>query len=110
MTERNPHKIEQADIVVPKLSQGETAVIFQRHGKYNRDRGAQDAGSLFTDDAERIKSADEQWFHDVLAEERKTPTYCLFLAILSTLERAPKPRDWPASSGCGSSRHEGARH
>lgn len=79
MTERNPHKIEQADIVVPKLSQGETAVIFQRHGKYNRDRGDQDAGSLFTDDAERIKSADEQWFHDVLAEGAQD-TYVLFVS------------------------------
>jgi len=76
-----PLKIEQADIIVPVLRSGETILVFQRHGKYNRDRNAHDAGSLFANDATRIAEGDKKWFQNVLKRtEIAEDTYVLFVS------------------------------
>lgn len=76
-----PHKIEQADIIVPSLMTGESVLVFQRHGKYNRDRNAENAGSLLDESAKEIKDSDEQWFREFLASPRaRDETYVLFVS------------------------------
>ncbi|MFZ1258093.1 MAG: hypothetical protein WAQ25_01350 [Candidatus Saccharimonas sp.] len=68
MSEKKTHKIEQADIITPNIKPGETALVFQRHGKYNRDRSSDSAGSLFEDSARDIKDKDKEWFDKVLSD------------------------------------------
>lgn len=80
MTEK-PHKIEQQDIIVPSIGKGETAVVFQRHGKYIRDRDAENAGSLYEDNAEVVQQADEEWFQELLSSpQAREITYFLFVS------------------------------
>lgn len=79
MTEKKIHKIEQEDIIIPDIMSGETALVFQRHGKYNRDCNSPDAGSLFSDDADRIQDEDTAWFSKVLSQSgAPDDTYVLF--------------------------------
>ena len=76
-----PIKIEQADIIVPSLKVGETALVFQRHGEYNRDRDAAGAGSLLKESADTITEADKQWFMDLLANpDNRDNTFVLFVS------------------------------
>lgn len=71
-------KVEQKDIVAPQLHEGETSIVFQRHGKYNRDRSAPDAGSLYAENAAEIRAYDEQYFRDVIQHGENT--YVLFVS------------------------------
>ncbi len=81
MTEQQTHKIEQEDIIVPELKKGQTALVLQRHGKYNRDPSADDAGSLEGQDAEKIKQADKAWFRDLLTKSGEgDETFILFVS------------------------------
>ena len=75
------HKIEQKDIIVPQIKTGETALVLQRHGRYDRDRAGKRAGSLFEDSAASIKSSDEEWFRQVLSSPGdREKTYVLFVS------------------------------
>lgn len=74
MSER-PLKVELQDIITPNMNVGETAIVFQRHGTYNRDRAAQNAGSIVPESAETIRRHDTEFFRDILKQE---DVYVLF--------------------------------
>lgn len=79
MAEELPEEITKEDIRAPKLEAGGTAIVLQRHEKYQRDRSAQDSGSLFEADAAAAKERDIKFFRDVLASDSPdAPTYVLF--------------------------------
>ena len=60
-------KIEKSDIKVPHLEPGTSAIVFQRHGKYDRDNMSETAGSLLADDAQATFERDITFFEDLLA-------------------------------------------
>jgi len=66
MSEQKPSKIEIQDIVTPKLGIGDTSIVFQRHGVYSRDRGAENAGSITPESAEAMRLHDLKFFKEVL--------------------------------------------
>lgn len=77
MSERTVHKVELEDIVVPKLDEGGSAIIFQRHGKYSRDRTAPDAGSISPESTAQMAEHDRRFFHELLQQE---DVYVLFVS------------------------------
>lgn len=62
-------KIEKSDIQAPQLAVGESAIVFQRHERYNRDRDAADAGSLSPEHTGPAFERDVQFFEEMLAQE-----------------------------------------
>ena len=69
MSETLPQKIELEDIVVPRLNVGDTSIVFQRHGKYNRDKAAADVGSISQESAQTMKVHDKAFFKEVLKQD-----------------------------------------
>lgn len=81
MNEWQTQKIEKQDINAPNLKSGESAIVFQRHGKYSRDRDAADAGSLLADDARDIYGNDQKFFQDLLKDpEAAEDVYAFFVS------------------------------
>ncbi|MGB4768680.1 MAG: hypothetical protein WBP22_05495 [Candidatus Saccharimonas sp.] len=70
-----PHKIEISDIRVPVIEFGGTAIVFQRHGKYNRNKDADNAGSITDQSAEEMYAYDKLFFDEILEQE---DVYILF--------------------------------
>jgi len=68
MTEKT-QKVELEDIVTPELHVGETSIVFQRHGVYNRDINAVDAGSISPESAEQMKKHEREFFDKLLQQE-----------------------------------------
>ncbi len=62
MSELNIQKIEKEDIKPPVIEPGGTAIVLHRHERYQRDRDAENAGSLFAEDAEAAKRRYEDFF------------------------------------------------
>jgi hypothetical protein len=60
-------KIEKNDIKVPHLEAGSSAIVFQRHERYQRDNDAENAGSIVETD--ETKARDEAFFKDLLAQD-----------------------------------------
>jgi len=69
MSELQIPKIEKQDIAAPIIESGGTAIVLQRHEKYNRDRTAEDAGSINIDAAELARERDLEFFRDVVSQE-----------------------------------------
>jgi hypothetical protein len=69
MTELQISKIEKQDIKVPVIEPGGTAIVFQRHERYERDHTSDRAGSIFPEHAEAAKERDLAFFRDLLAKE-----------------------------------------
>ncbi len=72
MIEKQTYAIEKEDIKVPNLSKGESAIVFQRHGKYERDKASPSSGSI-TEDAVEDLSADGKAFFDELLSSEQSP-------------------------------------
>lgn len=77
MSEVPIQKIEKEDIKVPNLESGGSAIIFQRHERYERDRDAENAGSLFPEHAEAASERDVAFFKELFSNE-DTETMILF--------------------------------
>lgn len=84
MHEWQTQKIEKQDINAPSLEVGESAIVFQRHGKYNRDRDAADAGSLLEDDAKDIYGNDQNFFEDLLKNPEEAENVYIFFVSSDT--------------------------
>lgn len=80
MSEKLIPQIEKADIVAPEIPEGGTAIVLQRHERYQRDRDAEDAGSIFPEDAEQTRANDEAFFEEVLSEEGDSETMFFFVS------------------------------
>lgn len=75
MSEHFPEKIEKTDITPIELKVGETAIILQRHGEYERNTASKGVGSLTDAGIENIRAGGktffERTFDAVPKEERK---------------------------------------
>lgn len=80
MTEQLIPRVEKEDIRPPELEAGGTAIVLQRHEKYNRDRNAEDAGSITAESAEDTKIRDRKFFDEVLEAEDGDETMVLFIS------------------------------
>lgn len=72
-----PQKVELQDIITPQLHEGETSIVFQRHGKYSRDRTADDAGSISAESAEQMRAHEKELFDDLFKQD---DVYVMFVS------------------------------
>lgn len=61
-------KITKEDIHVPEIEPGGSAIVFQRHEKYDRTRDSETAGSIFPEAAEDTYDRDKAFFEELLAD------------------------------------------
>lgn len=54
---------------MPRLSAGESAIVFQRHGKYERDKTSEQSGSITSDAVEDLTASGQAFFNELLANE-----------------------------------------
>jgi len=54
---------------VPHLETGTSAIVFQRHGEYDRDSTSETAGSLLAEDAQEIFKRDIAFFEGLFADD-----------------------------------------
>lgn len=80
MTELQIPRIEKEDIQAPHLNPGESAIVFQRHERYDRNRDADTAGSLFEEAAEAVYDRDTAFFREALSHEDEGETMVLFIS------------------------------
>jgi len=69
MSEKSIQRIEKQDIQAPDIQPGGTAIVLQRHEKYERDRTSEVAGSLLPEAAESAKERDLDFFNEIIAHE-----------------------------------------
>lgn len=69
MSEKQIPSVEKEDIQAPRLVPGSSAIIFQRHERYQRERNAVDAGSIFPEHAESAQQRDLEFFRDIIAHD-----------------------------------------
>lgn len=62
-------KIETTDISAPHLKTGESAIVLQRHERYERDPAASGAGSLVPEHAEKAFERDVAFFSDLFGHD-----------------------------------------
>lgn len=75
MSEALIQKVEKEDIIIPELAVGETSIVFQRHGKYNRDRDSETAGSITDESANELYDYDKDLFDKLFTQDN---VYVLF--------------------------------
>lgn len=81
MSEKQISKVEKSDIKVPSLENGTSAIVFQRHERYDRDNTSENAGSLFPEDAQQAFDRDRVFFDDLLAQDTAdSQTMVLFVS------------------------------
>lgn len=80
MPEQLIPQVEKEDIRPPDLEIGETAIVLQRHEKYNRDTTAEDAGSIYPDAAEDAKTRDREFFDTLLDQEADSEVMILIVS------------------------------
>lgn len=68
-------KIELKDIRVPYMNEGDTSIVFQRHGEYIRNRTAENAGSVTPESVEEMASHDREFFDELF---QQPDVYVLF--------------------------------
>ncbi len=73
-------KVEKTDIEAPNIEPGGTAIVFHRHERYERDRQAENSGSLLPEAAEAARERYKKFFEDVLSQEDGTETMFLFVS------------------------------
>lgn len=62
-------KIEKSDIKVPRLNEGDSAIVFQRHERYERDRSSDMAGSLNQEHANATYQRNLEFFNDLFGQD-----------------------------------------
>lgn len=80
MAELSIPKIEKEDIKVPHLEPGESAIILQRHEKYETDRASEATGSLIPEHAEQARERYKIFFEELLLQESGDSTMLLFVS------------------------------
>lgn len=80
MSELQIQKIEKQDIVVPHLNPGESAIVFQRHEKYERDRDSEIAGSLIQEHAEAATERYKKYFTELFSQDEAGETMLFFIS------------------------------
>jgi hypothetical protein len=80
MSETKIEKIEKKDIHAPRLNIGSSAIVFQRHEKYERNPESDIAGSLIPDVIDEAKARDKEFFDDLLSEDDGSDTMVLFVS------------------------------
>lgn len=74
-------KIEKADVYAPKLQSGMSAIIFQRHERYERDPSAENAGSVMPEARDSALKRYKDFFNEVFNEDTTSvETMLLFVA------------------------------
>jgi hypothetical protein len=81
-------KIEKIDIQAPLLQAGESAIVFQRHERYNRDRNAVDSGSLAPEHADAAYRRDVEFFDDLLSHDSPESGETMVLFVSSDTQYA----------------------
>lgn len=92
MSEKLISKIEKEDIKAPQIEAGGTAIVFQRHERYNRDRSAEDAGSIDPESSDDTIRQDRQFFEDLLVQEAADGVETMVLFVSSDTQYAGKGR------------------
>lgn len=69
MKEQQIQKIEKADIQVPHLSEGGSAIIFQRHERYERNQSAESAGLLQPEHANAAFERNLEFFKELFEQD-----------------------------------------
>jgi hypothetical protein len=77
MSEIPNNKIEKEDIILPELATGETSLVFQRHGKYDRNRGSETVGSITPESTEEMYDYDKKTFDKLF---KQSDVYVLFVS------------------------------
>ncbi len=81
MTELAIPRIEKEDIKVPDLNPGESAIVLQRHEKYERDRASETTGSLIPEHAETAKNRYVEYFNELFSQDNeRADTMVLFVS------------------------------
>lgn len=78
-----PLTLERGDITPGRLEAGGTEIVFQRHGKYIRDRADSHVGELTEHAVQLETEAADKYFTDLMesmSDEEKAKTYFLFVA------------------------------
>jgi len=74
-------KIEKTDIIAPELKAESSAIVFQRHEKYERDPEAENAGSIMASTIESASQRNKDFFREVIArDEPGSETMILFIS------------------------------
>ncbi len=92
MDELTIPRVEKEDIAAPHIAPGGTTIVLQRHEKYNRDRSADDAGSISPENSGATIDVDRQFFEDVLAQEQTDGAETVVLFVSSDTQYAGKGR------------------
>lgn len=92
MTEKLIEKVEKTDIEAPKLEAGGTAIVLQRHSKYERKRDIETAGSILEEDARATKEQDVRFFEDMFAQDKADGVETMVLFVSSDTAYAGKGR------------------
>lgn len=71
-TKSSIEKITKQDISVPDLSPGDTAIVLQRHERYQRDKDSESAGSIFEQDAEVAFESYKLFFGELFENDPST--------------------------------------
>lgn len=84
MTEKQTYAIEKEDIKVPNLLKGESAIVFQRHGKYERDKTNPNTGSITEDAVDDLSASGKAFFNQLLSGEQTPEDVMVFFVSSDT--------------------------
>lgn len=73
-------KITKEHIKAPAIEKGGTAIVFQRHEKYERSLTAEDSGSLSPESAQDAYKTAHDFFSEALSPETAADTMILFVS------------------------------
>jgi len=73
-------KVEKEDIKVPHLEPGESAIVLQRHEKYEEDRHSETAGSLVPEHADAASERYQTYFRELFSQDVDSETMVFFVS------------------------------
>lgn len=73
-------RVGKEDIRVPPLGAGDSAVVLQRHEKYERDKDSERAGSLCPEVLEAAQQRARRFFDELLSQEGQDETAVFFVS------------------------------
>ena len=73
-------RVGKEDIRVPQLATGDSAIVLQRHEKYERSKDSERAGSLCPEVLEAAHQRDRQFFDELLSQEGQDETMVFFVS------------------------------
>jgi len=83
-------ELAKSDIVAPTIEAGGTAIVLQRHERYNRDHNTEDAGSITSEAAADTYARDLEFIDEVLEQEAEDGVPAYFLFVSSDTQYAGK--------------------